>query len=298
MTGVRLAMIVRDEADVIERCLTSALPLIESWCIVDTGSTDGTPGLIREVMADRPGRLHERPWRNFGANRTELLDLAFRGADWLLLLDADWTIAGEVPPLEADANYVRFDGPLDYALPLILRTGRPWRYRGVVHEYLDCTAPFSEGPAPGMVITDHGDGSSRADKLDRDLALLRDAHAKDPSDARTVFYLARTYEDRGDVTDAIDHYRMRAGMGGYEEERVYARYALGCLLSAHVGFAAGAPELLRAWTERPQRIEALRALANAANAVADKADYPTDDRLFIDRTAYAGDVPPTGRLGT
>lgn len=35
-----LTMIVKDEAPVIERCLTAILPLIDVWCIVDTGSTD------------------------------------------------------------------------------------------------------------------------------------------------------------------------------------------------------------------------------------------------------------------
>ena len=41
-----LSMIVRNEAPVIRRCLASVLPIIDYWAIVDTGSTDGTQGLI------------------------------------------------------------------------------------------------------------------------------------------------------------------------------------------------------------------------------------------------------------
>ena len=37
-----LNMIVRNEAPVIRRCLDSVMPIIDSWVIVDTGSTDGT----------------------------------------------------------------------------------------------------------------------------------------------------------------------------------------------------------------------------------------------------------------
>ena len=39
---VALSMIVKNERNVIERCLESVLPIIDTWQIVDTGSTDGT----------------------------------------------------------------------------------------------------------------------------------------------------------------------------------------------------------------------------------------------------------------
>jgi len=42
-----LCMIVKNEAAVIERCLASVRPLIDTWVISDTGSTDGTQDLIR-----------------------------------------------------------------------------------------------------------------------------------------------------------------------------------------------------------------------------------------------------------
>ena len=71
-----LNMIVKNEAHVIRRCLDSVRPHITHWVIVDTGSTDGTQALIRDHFRDIPGALHERPWRDFGHNRTEALELA------------------------------------------------------------------------------------------------------------------------------------------------------------------------------------------------------------------------------
>ena len=84
-----LNMIVKNEAKIIARCLTSARPLVSTWVIVDTGSTDGTQDVIRRTLADLPGELHERPWRNFGANRTEALALAKGKSEYILIMDAD-----------------------------------------------------------------------------------------------------------------------------------------------------------------------------------------------------------------
>src|ERR1700719_1626969 len=82
-----LCMIVRDDAAVIERCLTSVRGVIDSWVICDTGSTDATQDVVRR----------EREWQNFGANRTELMALARGRADYLLLLDPDMTLEQRSP---------------------------------------------------------------------------------------------------------------------------------------------------------------------------------------------------------
>src|SRR5690349_14287434 len=87
-----LCMIVRDEADVLAAGLRSALPLIDTWVICDTGSTDGTQALIAQELASLPGELHEHEWVDFGHNRTRLMELARGKADYLLLLDADNTV--------------------------------------------------------------------------------------------------------------------------------------------------------------------------------------------------------------
>jgi len=66
-----LNMIVKNEARVIRRCLDTVRPFIDRWVIVDTGSTDGTQALIREVLQGVPGELHERRWKDFAHNRNE-----------------------------------------------------------------------------------------------------------------------------------------------------------------------------------------------------------------------------------
>src|SRR6201996_5096910 len=97
MSTICLCMIVRDESAVIERLLGSVHDLLDTWLICDTGSVDCTQALIERSLADIPGELHERPWVDFGHNRTELMRLAHGRADYLLLLDADMTVTQTTP---------------------------------------------------------------------------------------------------------------------------------------------------------------------------------------------------------
>jgi glycosyltransferase involved in cell wall biosynthesis len=76
MFGV--CMIVKDEENVIERALRSVLRTVDTWCIVDTGSTDKTKEIIQKVADElgKVGHLYDRKWVNFGHNRSEALTLA------------------------------------------------------------------------------------------------------------------------------------------------------------------------------------------------------------------------------
>src|ERR1700758_897611 len=110
-------MIVRNEAHVVRDVLDSVAPYISSWVIVDTGSEDDTQELIRNHMARLgiPGELHERPWRNFGHNRTEALNLAQGHGDYIWVMDADDTVVGtpEFSGLSADMYWM----PIREAVP-------------------------------------------------------------------------------------------------------------------------------------------------------------------------------------
>jgi Glycosyl transferase family 2 len=288
--NVRLAMIVRDCAAVLERCLVAARPLISSWTIIDTGSSDGTPRLVREVLAGIPGRLYRSEWRDFAHNRTELMRRA-GGADYLLLLDADTELRqrGPLPELTADIGMVRVvSRNLEYLLPVLVRSGKGWEYRGAAHSYLAALdGQATEQVVEELLVVDHG--STSEEKIRRDVALLSGELVEKPGDPRATFYLARSYDDLGLVDAAIATYGARATLGGFEEERFYSLYRAGVLLVEHRNFAEGAVLLLEAWRMRPHRAEPLRALSNSARSVADKIPYPAGDLLFVHRDLYAND---------
>jgi glycosyltransferase involved in cell wall biosynthesis len=84
-------MIVKNEAHIIHESLTCTLPVISTFCIVDTGSTDNTIQKIKDFYSEKgiEGEVHERPWKNFGHNRTEALRLCDGKMDYALVIDAD-----------------------------------------------------------------------------------------------------------------------------------------------------------------------------------------------------------------
>jgi len=285
--SVRLAMIVRDEEAIIGTSLQAVKHLVDEWTIIDTGSVDDTPAIVADVLADKPGVLLHRPWKNFGYNRSELFREARDGTDFLMLLDADMVVdhPDPLPSLEGKDvwNGVIEHSVLDYQLPILVSGQKEWRYEGVAHSYLATDGFFTQGVIQNLRVKH--EGKTTTEKLERDLVLLSDENVRNPMHARTVFYLAQTYRDLGRIDEAIHYYRLRANMRGWDEETFYARYRLGCLLCEHVSFELGAPELLEAWRMRPSRAEPLRALARSGMNVADKIPYPTD-MLFVHRDAY------------
>lgn len=82
-------MIVRDEAQTIQRCLRSVTPFIGSWVIHDLGSTDKTPELALAELEHIPGKIEHHEFDGFDHARTRLIQSASKNADWVLMLDAD-----------------------------------------------------------------------------------------------------------------------------------------------------------------------------------------------------------------
>ncbi|MBY0441088.1 MAG: glycosyltransferase [Mycobacteriaceae bacterium] len=265
-----LNMIVRNEAHVIQETLNEVAPYLSAWVIVDTGSDDGTQELIKRHMAALgiPGELHERPWLNFGHNRSEALLLAQGHGDYIWVVDADDKPSGTIDftQLSADIYSMRIAQEGDvYWRPQLFRAGLPIRYEGVVHEYVVCDAPNVLVRLEGNYhIESRRLGARNLDpqKYARDRDLLLAEIERDPDDPRSVFYLAQSYYDLGDFVNACEWYARRAEMSGWSEETYLALYrqaeALSCL-------DAPWPDVqdayLRAWEFRPTRAEALYAIA-------------------------------------
>lgn len=86
---VSAALIVKDEAENITRCLESVRPLVDEIVVYDTGSVDDTIALCRAAGA----RVIEGYWdEDFSRARNAAL-AGCRG-DWVLSIDADETVTG------------------------------------------------------------------------------------------------------------------------------------------------------------------------------------------------------------
>ncbi|KUN81202.1 glycosyltransferase [Streptomyces griseoruber] len=269
---VCLNMIVKDEAPVIRRCLESVRPLIDTWVIVDTGSTDGTQDIIRDVYGDLPGELYERPWRGYDGSRTEAIELARSRADYLFFIDADDVMETEpgfrMPDLTSDAYKVDIrSGSFRYWRPALVSTRLPWRYVGVLHEYIDCGARFGLGTLRGVEMIIVGGGArlrqeGARTKYLRDAGILEQGLAEEPGNARYAFYLAQSWRDAGEPEKALEAYDRRADMGGWEQEVYCARlWAARLAESLERPSAEVMDRYLRAYETRPTRAEAIGELA-------------------------------------
>ena len=259
-------MIVRNEAHIVRDVLDSVAPYISSWVIVDTGSEDGTQGLIKNHMARLgiPGELYERRWHNFGHNRTEALTLAQGHGDYILVMDADDILMGtpDFSQLNADIYFMRIgEGSTVYWRPQLFRDGLRVRYEGVVHETAAWDDPYVEERLKGEYhIESRRLGARNLDPQryarDRDLLLAEVEH--NPEDARSVFFLAQSYFCLGDFVNARKWYARRVEMGGWDEEIYYAMFRVAESMSQ-----LGEPwpdvqdAYMRAWEFRPTRAEPL-----------------------------------------
>jgi tetratricopeptide (TPR) repeat protein len=105
-------------------------------------------------------------------------------------------------------------------------------------------------------VIHHADGAREDSRLDHNLELLQQDMAANPDHPRTIFYLAQTLREMGDFEEAVEMYRRRLTLGGFDEEVYYSHYQLGCLLRT-LDWREGLVELLSAWNRRPARLEAL-----------------------------------------
>ena len=231
MKRVGLVMIVKNEEAVIERALLSAKPFISTYVIVDTGSTDRTKEIIQQTLSDISGTLIDRPWISFGHNRSEALGLCDGQMEWAIMLDADDTLAGAVPPPDlwnqsVDGMMMKIQhGTITHRRIQIFRTGIGWVYEGAVHEYPRCSskekAVVAALPTETYMETRcEGSRSKDPEKYIKDAQILEVALLKSPTDHRTLFYLAQSYRDGGQLDAARRAYQRYVDMsGGWEQER-------------------------------------------------------------------------------
>lgn len=305
MTTICANLIVKNESHCIRRCLDSLAPYVNSFCIVDTGSTDGT----QEIIKTYPNAvLYEQPWVNFGWNREQALafaqDLfltASSQSNCILFMDADDVL--QAPPgfqwpeltLPGYTLPIHY-GDTKYSRCCLVRADAPWRWEGAVHEFLTSDVPLEQGvlTEPHIVVMHDGARSKDPDTYKKDAALLEIA---EPT-PRNIFYLAQSYRDSGQNEKALATYQRRAAMLGWEEEGWYSTYevaklmerldeeswkVIGAYLMCHQRRSSRAEPLFN--LSRYCRLKGWMSLAYLFAREAASIPQP-GDKLFVDSSVY------------
>ncbi len=263
-------MIVKNERHVICRCLSSILPLISYWVIVDTGSSDGTQGIIQDFMKEKgvPGEIHERKWVDFAHNRNEALRLAKGKADYVLFMDADQVLEFDpnftLPSLDKDYYSFKEESvDISYKAGLV-NNHLKWKWQWVIHEALKVPKNRTRAILKGVVIKSPHDGFRSFDpqRLQKDAQTLENTLRQDPKNTRYQFYLARTYFEDKKYELALMHFEKRIEMGGFEEEVYWSMVYSGIILEKMQSpREIVIQSYFRAYKEDPSRAEALYYIA-------------------------------------
>jgi glycosyltransferase involved in cell wall biosynthesis len=220
-----LCMLVKDEVNRIAGCLEPILDLLDQVVIMDTGSSDGTPDLLRRYFGIEPavGVLDEARCRSRSELRNQTYDLA--EMSWILSLDADERVSPDAlahfrnMTHEPDVagyfgrwvNYLNSEPEFeDYKL-FLFRKG--FRKYGFVHENVqyDVRRRGSRALWLDDLRVDHiPEDRKRPDKAAHYRRSLECAIRHDPHWYRYHWFLGYTDFRAGRLDTAVAHLRFAA----------------------------------------------------------------------------------------
>jgi tetratricopeptide (TPR) repeat protein len=221
--GLRLSlcMIVRDEEEMLPRCLSAVADAVDEIVIVDTGSTDQTVEIARSFGA----QVISHEWTgSFAEARNVSFDAA--GGDWLMYLDADEVLVREDAELLRsltrrtwrEAFYLsetNYTGDLDDGTAVthnalrVFRNRPEYRFEGRLHEQIANRLPgyLPERLEATSVRIEHygylGVVRDSREKSRRNIELLRMQQAESPPSPFLHYNLGSEYAAAGDARAAL-----------------------------------------------------------------------------------------------
>lgn len=316
---IALLMMVKNEHLRLHVTLQSVLGHVDSIVLYDTGSQDNTIEIASSFCKKNniPFRLKQGEFVDFSTSRNVSLDFAdtYEDIDFILLMDTNDELKGgtELRKFcksqinQPDSAYMIsqewWSGQyIKYYNSRMIKPRKGWRYKGRVHEWMTniiCEDDCRINTPPEVILYQDrtADDDKSLKRFERDKILLLEDHEEDPTEPRTVFYLAQTCSCMGHMEDSLKYYSLRVNMGGFWEEKFQALYRCGELCEV----------LKRDWYESFAWY--MKAFENTARAeplikiseyykdknwllcytfadLASKLDYPTQCILFVDKQAY------------
>jgi len=310
-----LVMIVKNEAKSLPALLDSVRNAIDSFAIVDTGSTDETLSILfdRQILSmEVDGDIRQLPFIDFATTRNESLKLAEElGAEFGLIMSGDETLVGgaalrefcrQAPAALEAANVLVESGGVKFESTRLVRLNTGWRFvsESGVHEVLMKEGQRAEICVPGVkIIHAESDPERKRSRLYRDLEMLRNQIARNPTDTRAWFYTAQTLDDLGLRAQAFETYKRRIQLDGYAEEIYESIFRM-----ARIALMLGKPWpeaqqlYLDAHTADPRRAEPLFEIASLWRTVGNwpltylfasrgaEMPYPNGCKLFVQDDVY------------
>jgi glycosyltransferase involved in cell wall biosynthesis len=242
-------IMAKNEELFIQTTIESVKNEVDGIILYDTGSTDNTIAVVKDLTEKYNLRLHllEGAFVDFATSRNSLLRFADTlDYDYLLLLDANdelvtsASLKSILTHHTADAFLVQqkwfsASETNQYFNIRLIKPNKGFMYEGVVHEFLN-TGGGNATKIEGVCLFQDRtvDDTKSCRRWETDVVLLEKAYSKDPENSRTQYYLAQTYDCLRKFEEARRLYEIRAdNTNGFQEERFIAMMRLGKLSSEH-----------------------------------------------------------------
>ncbi len=240
---ISLCTIVKDEESTLSKCLSSAKKFVNEIVVLDTGSTDKTVNIAQGYGA----KVHHFEWcDDFSAARNEALK--YVTGDWILVLDADETLAPEIIPQLREAmereeylliNLVRNEiGATQSPYSMVSRLfrnhpdiefSRPYHalVDDSVSEILHKEPHWQIGYIQGIAILHSGyqqSEISRKNKLLLAQTAMEEFFTTHPDDAYVCSKLGALYIDLGKISQSIQLLSKGVSVANDNYEILYELY--------------------------------------------------------------------------
>lgn len=219
-----------NNATAVREALSSVVDWVDACVLVDTGITDDTIEVARDVAGDKL-QVTTFPWQNdFAAARNHALAAAAAtGADWALTLDSDERMA-QVPAdirdwlsaLTGDLVHVRH-GDGNYAKERFFRLPSTGRWKGPTHEAFVISSFATEHPTMRFLETPKNEEDYQR-KFRRDAEILKKFTAENPTDPRWWYYLGDSLQNMREYEQAAEAYDRCWSLDGWDEESAWSMY--------------------------------------------------------------------------
>jgi glycosyltransferase involved in cell wall biosynthesis len=236
---ISLCIIAKNEEKFLEKCLDSVKETVDEIIIVDTGSTDKT----KEIAGKFNAKTYDFEWcDDFSKARNFSLQKATK--DWILILDADETIAkkdlGKIKKLIQDKDILGYkfitrnytnNASISEFIPAdksyeesekyagwfpslkirLFQNKKSINFEGIVHELVEPSIEKLNGKVKIVDIPIHhfGDSDQSAYKRKREfyLSLCEEKVKQSPQDIDALFGLGLVYKELEKYEDAINTFK-------------------------------------------------------------------------------------------
>src|SRR3990167_3531866 len=218
MKTISVVMIVKNEEDLLERCLES-IKTADEIIICDTGSTDGTIGIAKKytdkIFTDFTWNDSFCDARNHAKSKAT--------GDWILSIDADeycHDFSEVRKAIELGDQAIRVflrgeHGKADFGCPRLFKNSPDIIWHGAVQNNLSIAG---EGEPVGNVTITYGYSPAHAKDPDRSLRIL-EKEVKDPTKCRELYYLGREYWYKGKYLEATKYFGKHVQMTNFTAEK-------------------------------------------------------------------------------